>query len=96
MPRSDNNRADPPGLLRSFFLMPRLPSSAEEGWLREVRMPRSDRSRADGVVLIRKLRILLNNTTPSAPSKVAAPFLFDVAATPPQLRRGAALTQTFC
>jgi hypothetical protein len=32
--------------------------------------------------------ILLTNTTPSAPSKVAAPFSFDVAATPPRLRRG--------
>ena len=64
-------------------------ASAEEGWLRELRTPRSDLSRADGVVLVRKSCILLTNTTPSAPSKVAAPFLFDVAATPPQLRRGA-------
>ena len=52
----------------------RLPSSAEEGWLREVRMPRSDLSRADGVVLVRKSCILFTNTTPSAPSEVATRF----------------------
>ena len=74
--------------INKTFGWARLPSSAEEGWLREVRTPQSDHSRADGVVLVRNSCILLTNTTPSAPSKVAAQFLLDVAATPPQLRRG--------
>ena len=61
-------------LTNKTFGWARLPSSAEEGWLREVRMPRSDHSRADGVVLVRKSCILLTNTTPSVPSEVAPPF----------------------
>jgi hypothetical protein len=63
-------------MLRDIFLMSWLPSSAEEGWLRDVIMLRSDLSRADGVVLVRKSCMPFDHTTPSAPTKVAAPFSF--------------------
>ena len=56
-------------LTNKTFGWARLPSSAEEGWLREVRMPRSDHSRADGVVLVRK----------SCIQRWLRRFLFDVA-----------------
>ena len=39
--------------LQRTFECSRFPSSAEEAWLREIRMPRSDLSRADGVVLVK-------------------------------------------
>jgi hypothetical protein len=50
---------------------------------------------ADGVVLVKGMQDFLTNTTPSARDEVASHFFLLRAATPPQLRRGAALTQTF-
>jgi len=66
----------------------RLPSSAEEGWLREVRTPRSVHSRADGVVLVRSTKIALPTLPRPLHQRWLRRFLFDVSATPPQLRRG--------
>jgi ubiquinone/menaquinone biosynthesis C-methylase UbiE len=60
---------------RQDRLMPQLPSSAEEGWLREVRMPRSDHSRADGVVLVRN-HASFDQHHPVRSIKVAPPFSF--------------------
>ena len=73
-----------------------LPSSAEEGW------PRHQKENgaatfdgADGVVLVKRMHDFLTSTTPSARLWSLRGILLR-AATPPQLRRGAALTQTFC
>jgi len=76
-----------------------FPSSAEEaeeGW------PRHQKENgaatfdgADGVVLVKWMHDFLTNTTPSARADVASRFFLLRAATPPQLRRGAALTKRF-
>ena len=67
----------------------KLPSSAEEGWLRDpaekAEHPNPRRRDGDG----KELSYSLTNTTPSAPNKVASQFFTDVASTPPRLRRGA-------
>src|SRR5437867_1817682 len=57
----------------------KLPSSAEEG--------KADAVAAAGVVLVKKI-ILLISTTPSARLRWLRNFFFCRAATPPQLRRG--------
>src|SRR5438128_10122529 len=59
-----------------------LPSSAEEG--------KADAVAAAGVVLVKKIIILIS-TTPSARAKVASQLFLCRAATPPRLRRGAAV-----
>jgi len=54
-----------------------VPSSAEEGWMRdEKRNCEATKIRADGVVLVKFHHIFLTNTTPA------------LRATPPLLRRG--------
>jgi hypothetical protein len=47
-----------------------------------------EKMRSDGVALIKRSDGGWTNTTPSAPYKDASRLLLDVAATPPQLRRG--------
>src|SRR5216110_772017 len=58
------------------------PSSAEEG--------KADAVAAAGVVLVKKIIILIS-TTPSARAKVASQLFLCRAATPPRLRTGAAV-----
>ena len=70
----DRRRGSPPQLRRG--------GCANQEKLRSIRI------RADGVVLVKQFLSNWINTTPSAPSEVASRFLLDVAATPPQLRRG--------
>ena len=68
-----------------------FPSSAEEGWPRhQEEKGAATFDGADGVVLVKRMHDFLTNTTPSARADVASRFFLLRAATPPQLRRGAA------
>jgi hypothetical protein len=47
----------------------KIPSSAEEGWMRDqTKCSEATEIRADGVVLIKFHQIRLTNTTPAAPT----------------------------
>ena len=73
-----------------------LPSSAEEGWPRHQKENSAATfDGADGVVLVKRMHDFLTKPPRLRGCGRFAAFLLR-AATPPQLRRGAALTQTFC
>src|SRR6185436_21059215 len=72
-----------------------FPSSAEEGWPRHQKNSAATFDGADGVVLVKRMHDFLTKPPRLRGCGRFAAFLLR-AATPPQLRRGAALTQTFC
>ena len=69
--------------------MDKVPSSAEEGWLCDFKkMERSHRNQRRRGGVGQANCIELDQHHPVRSNKVASQYFLDVAATPPQLRRG--------